>query len=59
MDAIEIIDSARSADDISAACLATHTHLKMGLPIIFKLRDVLPFEVLSLCAMPHACIGHD
>ena len=59
MDALEIIDSARSADNVYPACLAAHTHLKIALPIIFKLRDVLPLEVLRFRAMPHACIGHD
>ena len=43
----------------SLACLAAHIHLKIALPIVLKLRDVLPFEVLRFCAMPHACIGHD
>jgi len=49
----------RLLNNVSPACLAAHTHLKIALPIIFKLRDVLPFEVLRFCAMPHACIGHD
>ena len=51
-------------EDFSSIRLLTKTPAisddkPLALPIVFKLRDVLPFEVLRFCAMPHACIGHD